>query len=1118
MNPTQLLDPKAFAKQNGKKRPAHYGPQQHRRQTSATANDNRFRTSSIQQASPHALLNPKSANSKPLSSSVCNNEGPRLTAAEEDEEGPPGMGSFIERMHNVTSRDSAIPREKRKVDFKEEESESSRRKKSNANFRRTTSGPLSEHMKKERQKHASEKGQASTPIEITDDEGNDGGNGDDDIVFVKENIREQQAYHNDEVCLGAIQGKANIARLPICSERQVAVLKDYWPMVKLECRRDPAMSNNKLELVDRAQKVCGTMELKLAAALVPLWDGRSQNGLRFSVYLMTHKKNPGEYQGQHVSQHLNISVVLFGPRNKTLSIGRYLSQKQLWLVTPSQVGVPINKELQNPHKPQLLYNSLNAAQSRRQLSQSTQLSNRTSQEIIKEARNMFDELVKHDDLPEMEPTSGAILTPLLPHQKQALYFLMQHEQDNTTDLSFSLWKTRIDKRGDKKWYHIITDQELSHKPDPVRGGILADMMGLGKTLSILSLISETSTQAREFWSQPRATDGSLHAQGTLIVCPKSVMSNWEEQIRSHLKPNQLNICVYHGSNREDDIEELAKYDIVLSTYGTVAAEYSAKGKALAALTWFRIVLDEAHTIRNLISKAFKGCTALSAQRRWAVTGTPVQNALEDLGALIKFLRIAPFHEGTSWSQYIIAPLKCANTDAVTHLRILVDSITLRRLKDKIDLKRRHVKHVRIEFPTGDYRIYKNMAGEFGTQLKRITGGSKVQLKGKAYAHVLKSIGRLRMFCAHGLDMFNEEERREILEGMAPENAISVDLSEEPELETFQFVTEKQAYEFLNAVSDSDTNRCEICDSKIGLKNSISGNETLDITTGDDEEEEEEEAGGEEGREENDIIGYLNPCYHLYCPKCKDKYEAIARRSMAFDDRHQCQSCEANVRFGLYEYHRSTLRAFLDAKNSSINKHREKRTWDESTYNGPSAKVSALLEDLKQSELETTLLPVGEPPIRSVIFSGWTTYLDLIEVALEENQIGFLRLDGSMSLKQRSTVLQQFANDPDITVILVSIKAGGQGLNFTAANKVYMMEPQFNPGAEHQAIDRVHRLGQEREVYVTHYIMKDSVEEGILKLQQRKEDLARLTLERKLSPADRREETRKRIEELKDLFK
>ena len=112
-------------------------------------------------------------------------------------------------------------------------------------------------------------------------------------------------------------------------------------------------------------------------------------------------------------------------------------------------------------------------------------------------------------------------------------------------------------------------------------------------------------------------------------------------------------------------------------------------------------------------------------------------------------------------------------------------------------------------------------------------------------------------------------------------------------------------------------------------------------------------------------------------------------------------------------------------------------------------------------------------------------------------------------------MQAGTHDPTITTLLVSIKAGGQGLNFTAASKVYMMEPQYNPGVEDQAIDRVHRLGQNRDVDVVHYIMRDSVEEGIVKLQTKKKDLANFTMERKMG---KEEAARRRIEGLKDLFK
>ncbi|KAH9826066.1 Helicase-like transcription factor [Teratosphaeria destructans] len=223
----------------------------------------------------------------------------------------------------------------------------------------------------------------------------------------------------------------------------------------------------------------------------------------------------------------------------------------------------------------------------------------------------------------------------------------------------------------------------------------------------------------------------------------------------------------------------------------------------------------------------------------------------------------------------------------------------------------------------------------------------------------------------------------------------------------------------------------------------------------------------------------------------------------------------HITYGLYPYSSSKYDEYLDAKANRGKK--ERRVWTEENYKGPSAKVQALLQELEESRRQTASLPEGEPPIRSVVFSGWTAYLDLIEVALDEQSINFVRLDGSMSVKQRSAVLRQFATDPDITVILVSIKAGGQGLNFTAANKVYMMEPQYNPGVEHQAIDRVHRLGQQREVVIKHFIMKDSVEEGILGLQEKKVRLAQRTLERGGGKKSKDQRDEERIEELRRLF-
>ena len=153
---------------------------------------------------------------------------------------------------------------------------------------------------------------------------------------------------------------------------------------------------------------------------------------------------------------------------------------------------------------------------------------------------------------------------------------------------------------------------------------------------------------------------------------------------------------------------------------------------------------------------------------------------------------------------------------------------------------------------------------------------------------------------------------------------------------------------------------------------------------------------------------------------------------------------------------------------------------------------------------------------SVIFSGWTSHLDLIQIALEDHRISYVRLDGKMSRMQRGAALETFREDDSVPVILVSIAAGGLGLNLTAASKVYVMEPQFNPAAEAQAIDRVHRLGQTREVTTTRFIMGGSFEEKMLELQRKKQNLADLSLNR--GKFDKHEATKRRLEELRSLFK
>ncbi len=128
--------------------------------------------------------------------------------------------------------------------------------------------------------------------------------------------------------------------------------------------------------------------------------------------------------------------------------------------------------------------------------------------------------------------------------------------------------------------------------------------------------------------------------------------------------------------------------------------------------------------------------------------------------------------------------------------------------------------------------------------------------------------------------------------------------------------------------------------------------------------------------------------------------------------------------------------------------------------------------------------------KTLVFSQFTGMLRLVEEALQEKQIRCLYLDGSTAARKRGGLVKQFQEDDNIRIFLISLKAGGVGLNLTAADYVYLLDPWWNPAAEDQAIDRSHRIGQKQKVFAYKMICKDTVEEKIIQLQQKKKQLAK----------------------------
>lgn len=219
--------------------------------------------------------------------------------------------------------------------------------------------------------------------------------------------------------------------------------------------------------------------------------------------------------------------------------------------------------------------------------------------------------------------------------------------------------------------------------------------------------------------------------GTLIVCPTSVLRQWAEELSSKVTSKaNLSVLVYHGSNRTKDPCELTKYDVVLTTYSIVSMEVpkqsfadeedDEKGKPeddagfsssrkrkclpssikkglknkkgsdcellesaarpLGKVGWFRVVLDEAQSIKNHRTQVARACWGLRAKRRWCLSGTPIQNAIDDLYSYFKFLRYDPYALYTSFCSTIKIPINRSPAKGYKKLQAVLKTIMLRRTK------------------------------------------------------------------------------------------------------------------------------------------------------------------------------------------------------------------------------------------------------------------------------------------------------------------------------------------------------------------------------------------------------------------------------------------------------
>ncbi|CAK9867063.1 unnamed protein product [Sphagnum jensenii] len=605
-----------------------------------------------------------------------------------------------------------------------------------------------------------------------------------------------------------------------------------------------------------------------------------------------------------------------------------------------------------------------------------------------------------DEMVETTPDEGLLHIPLLKHQRIALAWMLKRENEEHSPL----------------------------------GGLLADDQGLGKTISMLALILKNRAPVvRKGFSK-----GSRTA-GTLVVCPVSVLRQWAQEIRDKATGMaDLRVLIYHGKNRTNDQNELAMYDVVLTTYTVVGKEVpipssnknSSDSGPIAFMDWFRVVLDEAQTIRNRNTRTAQAACNLHAKHKWCLTGTPIQNSITDLFSYFKFLQYSPWDTYPRFCSDVKSPVNQRPDKGCQKLQAILRPILLRRTKGTlidgqpiVDLPPRIVKLKKTQFSIEERTFYDKLETESREQFQAFAAAGTVQ---QNYHNILCLLLILRLACNHP-------------QLIKKSNKISSD--------------DDTALTNLRELSTETHSQLIQC---------LEGNQSVCPICQDIPEE-----------------PVATVCAHVFCKQCLVSQIDTGESECQFD----------NCRQVVDPSHLYSLPALRQSMTGNANDLVvEVQSQDDQLWRS-SSKINAVMDAL-QAPPETSLglQRVDIITKKTLVFSQWTKMLDLLEPHLNKVGIQYCRLDGTMSLSAREQAVSKFRTCPEVTVMLISLKAGSVGLNLVTANHVLLVDLWWNPAAEEQAIDRAHRIGQTCPVVVSRFTIENTVEDRILALQERKREI------------------------------
>ena len=481
--------------------------------------------------------------------------------------------------------------------------------------------------------------------------------------------------------------------------------------------------------------------------------------------------------------------------------------------------------------------------------------------------------------------------------------------------------------------------------------------------------------------------------------------------------------------------------------------------ALHAIHWHRVILDEAHAIKDRSCNTAQACFMLEANYRWALSGTPLQNRVGELYSIVRFLRSDPYsyyfcrtcgsaknqkagkkpcktlwdmdatghcrccgchksRHSAWWNTKIANPIKKfgytgAGADAMNLLRnkVLAETL-LRRTKqqraDDLALPPRQmvVKKLKLDSREKDFyeALWTKSQANFGDFVKEGTVLNN-------YAHIFDLLVRLRQAVCHPYLCIYPPGRP----------------------------ADKAAGK---AITDTPAPLCGIC-----------------FDAADD--------------------AVTTACGHQFCRACigaeLEKAAAPGAPPAA------CPTCREPLSVDLSggaAAGGSGAAAAAAASSARARRSIMARIGADRERFVSSTKIEALREELFEMKRK-------DPSAKAIVFSQFTSMLELMEYRLGQAGLECVRLDGSMSLKKRDVVIQRFTDDPDVSVFFLSLKAGGVALNLTAASQVFLMDPWWNPAIEQQANDRIHRMGQYKAIRCVRIVIAGSIEERIIALQEKK---------------------------------